>query len=135
MSDFPIVINIPLTPRTKKNHSRIIHVGRAHALVPSAAYKRFEHDCGLFLPGRYRICLNEPLNVAYEFRLPTHHRIDVPNLIAAMDDILTLYGVISDDNSRIVFTHDGTYARYDKKNPGVTITITPAVIPDGVTLV
>lgn len=35
------------------------------------------------------------------------------------------FGVIKDDNSRIVAGHDGSRVLYDKENPRVEITITP----------
>ena len=48
---------------------------------------------------------------------------DLVGLEQATDDILVHYGVIEDDNSRIVAGHDGSRVRYDKDNPRVEITI------------
>ena len=56
--------------------------------------------------------------------MPTHHRVDQVNLLEATLDILVEYGVLADDNSNIVVSHDGSCVLYDKNNPRTEITIT-----------
>ena len=48
------------------------------------------------------------------------------NLLAAVDDLLVEAGIIADDNSKIVVSHDGSRVLYDKENPRTEITITRA---------
>ena len=45
------------------------------------------------------------------------------NLEAAADDLLVSAGVIKDDNSNIIKSHDGTRVLYDKENPRTEIYI------------
>ena len=56
--------------------------------------------------------------------MPTHRRVDQVNLLEATLDILVEYGVLADDNSNIVVSHDGSRVLYDKNNPRTEITIT-----------
>ena len=64
--------------------------------------------------------------------MPTHRRVDQVNLLEATLDILVEYGVLADDNSNIVVSHDGSRVLYDKNNPRTEITITDAAkeMPD-----
>lgn len=68
--------------------------------------------------------IHDPVNVKGVYYMPTRHRVDLCNLLEATCDILTHYGVLEDDHSRIVASHDGSRVRYDKDNPRVEITIT-----------
>ena len=58
--------------------------------------------------------------------MPTRHRVDLVNLLEATCDILVECGLLADDNSKIVVSHDGSRVEYDKYNPRVEIEITPA---------
>ncbi|WP_223417548.1 RusA family crossover junction endodeoxyribonuclease [Anaerococcus murdochii] len=49
--------------------------------------------------------------------------MDLTNLLAATCDILTDYGVIADDNYKIVVSHDGSRVDFDKERPRVEIEI------------
>ena len=55
--------------------------------------------------------------------MPTKHRVDLANLLAATCDILTHYGVLEDDNSMIIVSHDGSRVLYDKERPRCEIEI------------
>ena len=50
-------------------------------------------------------------------------RVDLSNLLEATCDILVHYGVLDDDNSRIVCSHDGSRVLLDRENPRAEITI------------
>lgn len=56
--------------------------------------------------------------------MPTRHRVDLTNLLEATDDLLVHWGVLQDDNSRIVASHDGSRVLYDHDNPRAEIYIT-----------
>jgi Holliday junction resolvase RusA-like endonuclease len=57
--------------------------------------------------------------------MPTRGTVDLVNLLEATCDMLRHYGVIKDDDSSIVASHDGSRVYYDKLNPRTEITITP----------
>ena len=56
--------------------------------------------------------------------MPTRRRVDLVNLLECTDDVLVNYGVIKDDNSTIVVSHDGSRVLYDKDRPRTEIIIT-----------
>jgi Holliday junction resolvase RusA-like endonuclease len=126
----PVKFTIRTAPRTKKNHSEIRYKGercpvckRGRPYIhPSEAYDQYAIDAGWFIPKNLKI--DHPVSIKYLFYMPTHGIVDQTGLIQAIDDILVHYGVITDDNSRIVRDHDGTRVLYDKENPRTEITIT-----------
>ena len=110
-------------PITKKNSQRLIKTGKRVIPIPSEQYKDYERDCL-----KQTLRRSEPITIAVNvcciYYMPTLGRVDLANLLEATTDILTVAGVITDDNSRIVAGHDGSRVRYDKQNPRVEITIT-----------
>ena len=114
---------IPNRPITKKNSQRIVLAGKFPKIVPSAAYTQYEKDAGWFLKP---LGIDSPVNVKCVYFMPTRGKVDLVNLLSATCDILVKYGVITDDNSQIVASHDGSVVLYDKANPRVEITITGA---------
>ena len=112
---------IPVIPRTKKNSSRIVHSKGRYFVIPSAAYKKFEKDCMPFIPHSN---IDYPVNLQAIYHMPTRHRVDLVNLHEALCDVLVTYGCISDDNSNIVASMDGSRVVYDKANPGIEVKIT-----------
>lgn len=118
-------LTLPGRPITKKNHSRIV-VNRTTGrpmVIPSAEYKEYEERCGWYINCKGRK-VNTPVNLKCVYYMPTRHKVDLANLLSATCDILVRYGVLEDDNSRIVVSHDGSEVRQDKDNPRVEITIT-----------
>ena len=123
-----IKITIPLDPVTKKNSGRIITSGGKPRILPSGAFMRYESACGVFL-GRFKgMRINTPVEVTCRFYMRTHRKVDLTNLLEAIDDILVHYGVIEDDNSAIVISHDGSRVFYDKENPRTEVDIHDAQI-------
>lgn len=120
----PITLTIPLPPITKKNSQRIVRCGSYSRIMPSKQYERYEKDAGHFLR---RIAptepINEPVEVTAVFYMPTRRRVDLTNLLEALDDVLVKYGLLEDDNCRIIASHDGSRVEYDKDNPRTEITI------------
>jgi Holliday junction resolvase RusA-like endonuclease len=53
----------------------------------------------------------------------TRRKCDLTNLLEAIDDILTHYGVIADDNYCIVQSHDGSRVFVDKDDPRTEVII------------
>lgn len=117
---------IPLNPKTKKNNQRIIKNPRTGALmiIQNDRYKQFEKDAGWFLK-RPASPISEPVNIRCLFYRDSRRRVDLTNLLEAIDDILVKYKIIADDNFEIIRGHDGSRVFIDKDNPRVEIEITP----------
>ena len=123
-----IRIVIPGRPITKKNHGRIVNCGGKPRLLPSPQFRDYQDKAGYYIRCKGRK-IADRVNVRCVYYMPTKGMVDMVGLLQATDDILVHYGVIEDDNSRIVAGHDGSRVRYDKKNPRVEITI--AAMEDG----
>lgn len=113
-------ILIPIEPRTKKNSSRIITVGGRTMLIPSKQYVEFEKACKPFLKP---IKIDYAINLKCKFYMKTRRKVDLPNLLNAICDVLVKHQVIVDDNKDIVAGFDGSRVLYDKNNPRIEIEI------------
>ncbi len=118
-----IKFTIGLVPVTKKNSQRIVKLGSRYSIMPSVQYKAYEKAAMLFIPTNKYNDLTEPLEIKAVFYMPTRRRVDLTNLLEALDDVLVKSGMIADDNSRIVVSHDGSRVRYDKEHPRTEVTI------------
>lgn len=116
-----MVIVIPLDPKTKKTGQRIVTNGNRKMIIPSKQYMEYEQACGWYVKPRSEI--DYPVNVKCIFYRQKKTRVDLPNLLQAVDDILVKYGVLKDDNYKIIAGHDGSRIRFDKDNPRTEITI------------
>ena len=121
-------ITLNLAPVSKKNHSQIITVKGRPMLIPSKQYKKYEKECGEFLKDVEPFL--DPCNVKCLFYMSTHRKVDLTNLLEAIDDILVHYGILIDDNSNVIVGHDGSRVLYDKDNPRTEITITRMVMDE-----
>lgn len=113
-------------PITKKNSQRICYnkaTGRRF-VRPSPQYEDYAAAASYYLRPAPVVPVDTPVNVQCLYYMPTHHRVDQVNLLEATLDILVEYGVLADDNSNIVVSHDGSRVLYDKNNPRTEITIT-----------
>lgn len=70
-----------------------------------------------------KLNISAPVNVKCLFYMPTRRRCDLTNLLEAIDDVLVTYGVLADDNSNIIVSHDGSRVLYDKDNPRTEVVI------------
>lgn len=119
-----IRFTIPGCPSTKKNSQQIAvnrKTGRRFP-IQSKQYLAYEASAGYFIPCKH-LGIEDPVQVKCLYYMPDHRRIDLLNLLAATDDILVKYGVLKDDNCKIVQSHDGSRVLYDKENPRVEIEI------------
>lgn len=120
-----IEIIIPIAPVTKKNSQQIVYKNGRPIIIPSAKYKKYEKECGRFIEPP-AIPVKEPVNVQCLYYMPTRRRVDLVNLQECTLDVLVKYGVLEDDNSKIVVSMDGSRVFYDKHNPRTEICITGA---------
>lgn len=122
-----MIFTIPIAPHTKKNSSEICYNPKTKVrfIRPSKIYRQYEKDCGVFIPKKLlNAKINIPINIKCTFYMPTRRNVDLPNLLGAIDDILVHYGVLEDDNCKIIVSHDGSRVYYDKENPRTVIEIT-----------
>lgn len=117
---------IGIAPKTKKNYSQIIKTKGKTMLIPSKQYLTYCNDCGWFIP-KLDEPISTPVNIQCQFYMKTRGRVDLTNLLEAIDDILTKYGYIKDNDCTVVVGHDGSRVYYDKENPRTEITITDAI--------
>ena len=121
-----IKFTLPIRPVTKKNSGQIITVGGIPRLIPSKQYLQFEKDCQPY----FKLVLNQigqidyPINLQAIFYVETKWRIDLPNLLNAVDDAMVKSELILDDNRDIIASHDGSRVYHDKFNPRIEIEIT-----------
>lgn len=117
-------LTIPGNPVTKKNSPRILRMGNGRSIVaPSEAFLAYQETAGWYIPQRLRKRLDMRLEVRCLYFMRTRRRVDLGNLLAATCDILVHYGVLADDNSTIVCSHDGSRVYYDRDNPRVEVEI------------
>lgn len=120
-------IIIPGRPVTKKNHSQIFRnptTGKPF-VAPSKQYTAYTSHAAAYLPPPGVALPSPPLNICCLYYMPTRHRVDLTNLLAATNDILVHYHVIPDDNCKIIGGHDGSRVYYDPEDPRTEITIEP----------
>lgn len=117
---------IPVKPTSKKNHGQIVMRGKYPLLLPSKQYLAFEKACLPFLNQiKADIGIIEyPVNLQCLFFMETRRRVDLANLLNAIDDAAVKSGLLLDDNRDIIAAHDGSRVFYDKTNPRIELTIT-----------
>lgn len=121
-----IKFTIPLPPISKKNSQQIMinqQTGKPF-VMPSKAFREYQNAALWFIPKRTHI--NCAVNVECHFYMQTRRKVDLTNLLEAIDDIMVKAGLLADDNFTIIQSHDGSRVFYDKKNPRTEICITKA---------
>lgn len=119
---------IPFPPVTKKN-SQQIYINKKTGkrfVSQSKQYKEYERASCFALNGTYRKKIDFPINLAAVFFMPTARRVDLVNLIEALQDVLVKAGMLADDNSKIVVSTDGSRVAIDRKHPRTEVEITRA---------
>ena len=120
-------------PRTKKNSMMIAGNGarcprcgkfEKEWIRQGKAYNDYAEQAAWQLRPKPEKPIIQPVNVRYLFYMKTHRRVDLVNLMEAMDDILVGKGILKDDNASVIAGHDGSRVLYDKENPRVEIEIT-----------
>ena len=125
-----INFTVDVKPTTKKNSGRIVMRGEGvnarPVLLPSEQYMKFEKDTQpYFVHVRNTVgIIHYPVNVQCLFFMDVHRKVDLCNLLNAVDDSMVKSGLILDDNRDIIAGHDGSRVYFDKTNPRIEITIT-----------
>lgn len=115
---------IPLPPVTKKNSQQILINQRTGKpfIMPSKKYKDYVKQAGLYIPKRDKP-LDGRYNITCLFFMPTRRRVDLTNLLEAIDDVMVETGLLVDDCSAIISGHDGSRVDYDKDKPRTYVAI------------
>lgn len=121
-----IKFTLPIKPITKKNSGQIVMRGKYPILIPSKQYLQFEKDS---LPYFYRVkqevgVVNYPVNIQCIFYMDARRKVDLSNLLNAVDDAMVKSGLILDDNRDIIAGHDGSRVYHDSVNPRIELEIT-----------
>ena len=117
---------IPFPPVTKKSSQQIYINKRTgkRFVTQSDRYKSYEYASCLSIKPLYRKKIDFPVNLAATFFMPTARRVDLVNLIEALQDVLVKAQVLADDNSQIVVSTDGSRVKLDRKRPRTEVEIT-----------
>ena len=121
-----ISFTIPFAPISKKN-SQQIFINNATGkpfIMPSGRYKAYEANALWYIPRGKKI--DFPVNVKCLFFMPTKRRVDLTNLLEAIDDVMVEAGLLADDSFTVIESHDGSRVLYDKQKPRTEVYITPA---------
>lgn len=115
-----IVITIHGDPRTKKNSQQLVSRGGRMIPIPSKAYREYRETFAA-QAGHLSQPLGGKWNVQCLYYMQTRRKVDLVNLLEATNDLLVDSGVLPDDNSLVIASHDGSRVRYDKEDPRVEI--------------
>lgn len=123
---------IPLDPRTKKNHMTIAGKGpkcpkcgkrQRQYVRQGAPNTKFAFEAARFLNPKPAQPYDGELHIIYKLYMQTRRRVDDLNLYASLDDLLVSGGIIKDDCIKYIRNRDGSRVDYDKENPRAEIYI------------
>lgn len=114
---------IPLQPITKKNSQQILvnRITGKPFVSPSKKFKEYEKAALWYIPRGNMI--DSEVNIKCLFYMETARKVDLTNLLEAVDDILVRARLLADDNFTIVAAHDGSRVFIDRENPRTEIFI------------
>ena len=117
---------VPLAPRTKKNHSRIVRVKGRPIIIPSAQHEAWFKAALLAVRLQWRALGEEafarPCAVSATF-YRDRATGDLLNYCQALADLLQAAGVVEDD--KFIASWDGSRAQVDRERPRIELHISP----------
>ena len=118
-------ITIPINPRPKKNNQQIAFNKKTGKpmVIQNKNYAEFERESKKYMP-KLETPIDYSINLSCKFYVCDARRRDIANYIEAVQDILTKYQVLVDDNYNIVASLDGCSMEIDRENPHIEIYIT-----------
>lgn len=131
-----ISFTLYIAPRTKKNHSRIVTLKNGRRFLrPSKQYEEFEKEMWyalMYAPTYFddetnidytKLNIDYPINLKCVFYKDKNYKSDLCGYLQAIQDCLVKYGVLADDNDKIIKSVDGSRCEVDKDNPRIEIEI------------
>lgn len=122
MEELIYQVVIPIEPKTKKNHQQILknkNTGKRF-IAQGPAYQQYEKQALWFLRP---LGIDYPIHIKYLFYRKNKHRVDLTNLMEAINDILVKKGTIKDDSFNIIVSLDGSRVLVDPENPRTEVYI------------
>lgn len=120
---------IPVKPRTKKNSQSFVTLKNGRTiLLPSKPYKEFESLSVKYI--EYELgnieTIDYPINLKAWFFKDKNYKSDLVGYLQALQDTLVKAKILQDDNTKIVFSTDGSRIFHDKNYPRIEVEITRA---------
>lgn len=118
-----IKFTVPIAPVVKKNCQQIIYNKklRRSMIIQGPRYREYEKACKPYIPSEN---IDYPVNLKAVFYMPSRRKVDLSNLLESIQDIMTKYKCISDDNCNIIYSLDGSCVKYDKNHPRTEVELT-----------
>lgn len=120
---------LPIKPRTKKNSQSFVTLKNGRTiLLPSKPYKEFEKLCLKYIEfelGNIET-IDYPINLKAWFFKDKNYKSDLVGYLQALQDALVKAKILQDDNTKIVFSTDGSRIFHDKNYPRIEVEITRA---------
>lgn len=113
-------------PYVKKSNQRTVMFRGRIRKIDTPRYKEWHNSARLQLLSHKKPVqpIDFPINLCCFFYMKTRGRVDLSALYEGIQDVLVEMGILSDDNYKIVASHDGSRVFYDKENPRMEIEIT-----------
>ena len=113
-------------PYVKKSNQRVVMFGGRIRKVDTPRYKEWHASAlqQLLVQPRPAVPIESRVSLKCRFYVKTRGRVDLSALYEGIQDVLVEMGILSDDNYKIVASHDGSRVFYDKENPRMEIEIT-----------
>lgn len=121
-------------PRVKKNTQRSVGFGKSSRRINSKAYTNWEAMAAPQLGDvmrQYRRMTGQPWplidfthNFSARFFMDTKGQVDLSALYEGIQDLMVSKGMLLDDNSQLLLSHDGSGVSVDRANPRIVIEIT-----------
>ena len=68
--------------------------------------------------------IQKAVSVKCLFYIKSARKYDLTNLLEAVDDVMVKAGLLTDDNYKIIASHDGSRVLVDKDNPRTEVEVT-----------
>lgn len=121
-------------PRVKKNTQRSVGFGKSSRRINSPAYQKWEQAAAPQIDDvmrQYRRMTGKPWplidfqhNFSARFFMDTKGQVDLSALYEGIQDLMVKKGMLLDDNSQLLLSHDGSGASVDRDHPRIVIEIT-----------
>lgn len=121
-------------PAVKKNNQKVRFTGGRPVKYSTAPYLRWE-DCAysqlIDIVKAYEAdtgvlwrTIDWRFNLAVRFYMPTFGVVDLSALYEGIQDVMVKHGIIADDSSWLLVSHDGSGVSKDADNPRMVVEIT-----------
>lgn len=113
-------------PYSKKNNQTVVQRGNHSTVVYKPNYTKWANSAYKQLAETYghAIPIDEPVNLQCRFYLGYDYSPDLSGMYEGIQDVLVKAEVLSDDNYKIITSHNGSGVALDRERPRIEVTIT-----------